>query len=45
MLVKIVGKELRVTKGKKGWAGLIPKTEVDKQKFQESAWRTDRKKA
>ena len=35
VVVKIDGKELRVKKGKKGWAGWIPKSEDEKQKFQE----------
>ena len=29
------GKELKVKKAKKGWAGWIPQTENDRQKFQE----------
>ena len=37
VLVKIDGKQLRVTKGKKGWADRISQTEVDEQKFQEPA--------
>ena len=35
VVVKIDGKELRVKKGKKGWAGWIPKSEGEKLKFQE----------
>ena len=35
VVVKIDGKELRVRKGKKGWAGWIPKTEGEETNFQE----------
>ena len=34
MVVKTDEKELRVRKGKKGWAGWIPKSEDDSLKFQ-----------
>ena len=35
VVVKIDGRELRVKKGKKGWAGWVPKSEDERQKFQE----------
>ena len=35
VLVKIEGKDLRVKKGAKGWAGWIPKSEAEKNRFQE----------
>ena len=35
MVVKNDGEELRLKKGKKGWAGCIPGTEGEKMKFQE----------
>ena len=37
LMVNIDRRDLRVKEGKKGWAGWIPKTEDDRQKFQELA--------
>ena len=36
-VVKTDAKELKVKKEKKGWAGWIPKSDEERQKFQESA--------
>ena len=35
MVVKIEGKDPRTKKGVKGWAGWIPRSEIEKGKFQE----------
>ena len=40
MVVKIEGKDLRVKKGAKGCAGWIPKSETEKNRFQELVLRS-----